>query len=253
MLIWVASYPRSGNTLTLLTLHTAFSVDAIGAASASDLGVGRHLQQLLPAVVRAPWPLPAELHGLEGDELVAALKRRPEPYFVKTHRRLDAGDDAPALYVVRDGRDAIVSYAHFAAARGVSRLDGLSFEERVERLIHPGLPAHGSWSENVAAWRTRSAPVAIVRFEDLLEDPAAAVRRACEELSVPLGAPQGAPPDFDDLHRRMPDVFRQGTIGAWRDELTPALHDRFWRFHETEMEALGYAREGAVQWTPSST
>ncbi len=42
---------------------------------------------------------------------VADLMNDAEIHFVKTHQL--PGDNSPAIYLVRDGRDACVSYAHY--------------------------------------------------------------------------------------------------------------------------------------------
>src|SRR5919201_965837 len=101
MLVWVASYPRSGNALTMLALQDIFGEPRIGTVTAGEL---------------------------RGGELLDAIRERPEPFFIKTHRLSEAADPAPGLYIVRDGRDAIVSQAHFVKDRGVAAYRGLSFE-----------------------------------------------------------------------------------------------------------------------------
>jgi hypothetical protein len=73
MIIWIASYPRSGNSLLRQILHST-----MGLPSSPDAG-------------QAP----------AAGELV----------LVKTH--LPPVDDQPALYVVRDGRAAISSFLRF--------------------------------------------------------------------------------------------------------------------------------------------
>ena len=240
MLVWVASYPRSGNALTVLTLEDVFGEWRIGTVTASDLRLGRMRHPLVPG--GAPWQPPPELRALRGSELLDAMRARPEPFFVKTHRLAEAPDPAPALYIVRDGRDAVVSQAHFVAERGVAAYRGLSFERRLARLTGAGMRPYGHWSGNVRRWTDRRAPVAILRFEDLLRDPAAVVAGACAELEVPLGEPDGEVPSFDYLHKRVPILFRRGVVGAWRDEMPAHLEERFWQIHGTQMEALGYRR-----------
>jgi hypothetical protein len=150
-------------------------------------------------------------------------------------------DPAPALYIVRDGRDAIVSHAHYVAAEDTPRFRGLSFDRRVASLIRPGVPAYGHWSRNVKRWRGREAPMTTIRFEELIRDPIRVVTRGCEELGVPLPDPSGSVPSFDRLRERAPKLFRQGIVGSWRNEMPPRLQERFWRIHGAQMRALNYA------------
>src|SRR5437879_528140 len=83
----LASYPRSGNTFFRVILSHRYGL-----------------------TVHTDRPPPAEW-GKIG--LVAGAG---EPLFYKTHGLPEAGDTRPAVYIVRDGRDALVSYAHFTLA-----------------------------------------------------------------------------------------------------------------------------------------
>jgi hypothetical protein len=247
MLVWVASYPRSGNTLTMLTLRDGFGIGSLGAVYH---GAEVHWefirdQETVPPTLEAPsrWQPPAPLARLKGDALLDALRDQPEPYFMKTHLASRASDPAPALYIVRDGRDALVSHAHFVAGEDAPRFRGLSFNRRLSELIRRGVRVQRGWSGNVRAWRERNAPTALIRFEDLIVDPVGVVARGCKELGVPLPEPEGDLYSFAELRERYPLVFRKGKVGSWREEMPPRLQERFWRIHGAQMESLGYRRQ----------
>lgn len=243
MLVWVASYPRSGNTLAMLVLRDVFGVGRLGAVYGGKQIVWHFIRDpglIPPQTGSAEWKPPEEFAGLGSEPLLDAVRARPEPYFIKTHRIAMATDPAPALYLVRDGRDAVVSQAHFVADRDRPEFKELSFNRRLARLTHPGIRAQGPWSRHVRVWRGRAAPTALVRFERLIADPAVELARACAQIEVPLGEPAGRLRTFDDLHARHPTLFRRGTTAGWKDEMAPHLQERFWRCHGAEMEALGY-------------
>jgi Sulfotransferase domain len=240
MLVWVASYPRSGNALTMLTLQDVFGERRVGTITADDLRLGDMRDERLPG--GRPWRPPPELRGLRGGELLDAIRARPEPFFIKTHRLSEASDPARALYIVRDGRDAVVSQAHFVKDHDVAAYRGLSFARRIATLTRPGMRPYGHWSRNVRRWTRRRAPVAVLRFEDLVRDPADAVAGACERIDVPVGDADGRMLPFESLHELVPALFRRGVVGAWEDEMPPHLEERFWRIHGEQMEALGYRR-----------
>lgn len=227
MLVWVASYQRSGNTLTLQTLHDVFGVKRFCTIHASNLwlkGVDRS----------GSYETPEELAGLERAELMEALRARPEPFFIKSHLLESSADPAPALYIVRDGRDVHVSRVHFLAGRKVGDYE-LPFEVRLRELV-----TYRAWSEHVRTWRSRAAPTALVRYEELVEDPGVTVKRACEEIGVPLPEPQGELKPFSKLQERNPIQHRRGKVGTWRREMPIEIQERFWGIHWEEMEALGY-------------
>ena len=161
MVIWVASFPHSEHRMTLRTLTDLYGVNRVG--SLGRPGIFRPPR-------RNPYEVPEELKDLDNDEWMEALRARPETFFVETHAHQQSADPSPALYTVRDGRDVHVSMAHRIAAKNIPSYNEQSFAQRLETLV-----AGRSWSRHVHAWRTRDAPTAVVRFEDLLEDPAGAI------------------------------------------------------------------------------
>ena len=103
MLIWLASYPRSGNTFLRILLNRLYGFTTTTGYDDNDPVA----QQIGPEVVGYE----PRLHTLQ--EIV----EQPKITFVKTHRqphRVECGEQ-PAIYIVRDGRDAIVSFAHYRA------------------------------------------------------------------------------------------------------------------------------------------
>lgn len=225
MIVWLASYPRSGNTLARLALFHLY---------------GRRSASFYPGAATGP-PTTGQL------TLRSLIDRRPldllqaldGPVFVKTHELRHARDYRPAVVVVRDGRDALVSYAHFLLDQG-SEPGG--FERLLGNLIRGPAGSTGTWSESVVAWRRRSAPTALIRFEDLQASPASTLKRAAEEVGLDLGERRGQIPAFPGLHEAEPELFRRGRVGAWRDEMPPRVEELFWSRHGTTMEALGYER-----------
>jgi len=222
MLVWVASFPRSGNNLCLMTLSEAF-----GATTGSVLD---------------PDPLISRL-SLDPDvDLRAAVRESSDRVFLKTHRLPGPNDGDPAIYLVRDGRDSLVSYAHFMQAQRHPRFESLSFEKALAKLIERKDHPYGSWSANVRSWTRREAPTKIVRFERLIEDPVGTMREAVTSLGMALPEQRGQLPTFDELHERNPKIFRRGKVGSWRSEFPARLEERFWELHGAEMLAMGYRR-----------
>jgi hypothetical protein len=236
MVVWLASYPRSGNTLVRMLLRYGFGLstysvfdDPLLSRQGSATTVG-HL------------PLPDDPE---------ALARRKELYLVKTHRLEDAASPHPAIYIVRDGRDALVSCAHYQLRYGGPRLvrklleqlpravRDAAFRRALARMV--GDTRFGGWSRNVSTWHERSAPTITVRYEDLLGAPLQVLRAACAEVGVgPSGATSDLP-SFPSLSERWPGMFRRGVAGAWRDEMPEPIHEAFWRHHGDGMRLLGYA------------
>ena len=230
MIVWLASFPRSGNTMVRILLNRVY---------------GRRSYSLYD---ERPWEA-AQAHlvvagsaGQVAEADLDELRRGDEPCFVKTHGL--PLDDSPALCVVRDGRDALVSYAHYARTYEPEAHRGQSFDDTLRMLIE-SRDHFGGWSGNVGAWRARSsgAPTAWLRYEDILQHPLDRVVSALRQLGVDV-APAGEAPGFAELHRQWPEFFRKGQAGSWRSAMTEALHILFWRRHHEAMRWFGYDHDG---------
>ena len=98
---WLASYTRFGNTLLRTILKRCF-----GQASQSIYDDSEFSD-----------PDVAEMIGREavGDDprdFVARARESGRNLYVKTHE-MPSADQHPAIYVVRDGRSAVVSHTHY--------------------------------------------------------------------------------------------------------------------------------------------
>jgi hypothetical protein len=217
MRVWLASFPRSGNTFARFVLKELYDVPS---DSAYPNEAGGRLARFL-AEPRADAP-------------------HDQTRFIKTHEILATDDASPAVYVVRDGRDAYVSYAHFARQTDPHGHSGMSFEDVLRMLVSS--PDHfGGWSRHVDIW-TRRAHTAVLFYEDLLADPAGALGRACAELGIVLPRPSGALTTIDELRSRDPLNFRKGRAASWKEEMPPDIERLFWERHGATMTRLGYSR-----------
>jgi len=213
MLVWVASFPRSGNTFLRIILHRLYGVRT---STVYDLdGVAERLGKDLIGFTNRPGTL-------------AELRASDEPHFIKTHRQRDADVDEndPAICLVRDGRDALVSWA-----RQASEEDPDSYEAELRnRILRVGAVGTGSWGDNVLSWLQPPAPHRIVlRYEDLIHDPRGAVTPIIAALTPALALrPNAAIPSLAELRRHDDRFFRRGRTGSHHDELPAGLHQLFW-------------------------
>jgi hypothetical protein len=226
VIVWLASYPRSGSWLFRIALHRLYrlrSTSIYPEPAAETQGVDEVKLEVTP-------------------ETIASARSDEHPLFVKTHRRASAEDASPAICIARDGRDALCSYAHFARAQGAPGFSERSYEEALRVLIQREGGETGSWTEHVVSWLGRDAPTVLVRFGELVGDPAGAVAGALDGLGLEAGEPAGELPAFADLRRRNPLLFRRGIEGSWQDEMSHELHELFWEHHGAGMERLGLGR-----------
>lgn len=222
MIIWLASYPRSGNTLSRILLTRYF-----GQQTWSIHGDGndRDLRADLGEVVGF------EPHGSLDDQSIAAMAASSATYIVKTHNLPNRGSDWPVIYIVRDGRSALASYWHYRNRPGEA---APSLEEVVAGMVQ-----FGSWSAHVAAWL--DAPLSrrlVLRYEDLAVPTAESL--AALGAFVDAAALDIAPPAFDSLHAAAPDFFRGGDDARNIAEIESRCPAMFNLFHGPMQERLGY-------------
>jgi hypothetical protein len=224
VLIWIASYPRSGNTWFRVVLQAH---------------CGHRSWSMYPTPAESAWTLGRiELAGTKADELAQSRNL----HWVKTHERT-VPDGNSAVYVVRDGRDALVSYTWYVLTHQRRLPEPIApdlFRATMRDLIIGESP-FGTWSENVLSWSRRPNTV-VVRFEHLIRDPLSELRRVIAALGITEVRVQGdvAPPTFSALREQSPTRFRKGTIGQWRTDMPQDLLDLFWQRHSPAMDALGY-------------
>lgn len=221
MLVWLASYPRSGNTFVRVILNSVFGVKTTSLYGQGDMRVF----SAQPGVMEAVGHFQSEVQGAE---LIAAAQRSDRIYFVKTHEAPPTAD--PTIYIVRDGRSAIASYHHYL--NEVEKLD-VSREAVIEGKVYAG-----SWSDHFATWNPlERSQTLLLRYEEITRDTDGLIRQLAEFSGT---APRSAqPPSFEDLHALHPNFFRAGSDGANIAEMAPHL-PRFLELHGPLMRRLGY-------------
>jgi len=227
MLAWIASYPRSGNSffrLALFRLHGHRSVreQTRGVKPPGSSGLENDL-----------WTELTDAEMAAGDGV----------YFVKTHE-LPRESTNPAIYLVRDGRDSLVSYAWFSLVQhqGVPReeVTPQRFREALFNAMTDPRGPYGTWGSNVLAWLGRPR-THVAKFEEFIRAPEACISEALRALALPGECLDGRVPAFEELQAARPHHYRRGAVGSWQDEFPADLLDQFWRLHGEAMEAAGYA------------
>jgi hypothetical protein len=274
-IVWLASYPKSGNTWL-----RAFLANLLADARA-PLAFDAWLQY---AVDEANPERFSRISGLPSTQLdISALCRLRAgvhvdiagvargSVFVKTHNLAGSFDGNPlqnwqvtagAVYVLRNPLDVCISFAaHF----------GLSLDDAIARMADPNLATSndalfvseivGSWSQHVLGWTALAARgVLVLRYEDMLDKPLKAFTRVAR--MVGLGDDRAriqraiAFSDFRQLRQMernngfreaaSSDVpfFRSGRAKQWRERLTRAQVTQLIGSHREAMQRFGYLPAG---------
>jgi len=233
MIVWLASYPRSGNTFLRALIYQVYGAYTHEFYTKDrDPGGFEVLSKIFGAA-----PTARSLDGMSGSK---------DYYLVKTHEMPE--EDYPAIYIVRDGRDALVSHTHFVLhydRQLPAEIQREEYDDTLKMLIETD-GSFGGWSGNVRAWTARSTKTAIVRFEDLIQTPLDTLRQAMADVGYPLSElPAPNIPTFGELQKKLPPFFRKGRVGSWREEMREDLHELFWKRHGAMMHAMGYRSKDA--------
>lgn len=270
-LIWLASYPKSGNTWLRAFIHNLIR----GGQVTYDIN---RLDDLVVSASSRGWYDSAHGDSTTGLSEKDVLRLRPyahaqisrrssDDIFVKTHSRmarLDGVDlisprlSAGAICIVRNPLDVVVSAAdHY----------GITIDEMIEVMADPNFrtaadAAHvseyiGDWSGHVDSWTAvPDRRLLVLRYEDLLVAPRREFARFCAFLglnppprrfenaiaasSFPVLKAHEMERGFKERAPHSKAFFRSGQSGAWRQVLSSRQADRICAHHAKVMERFGY-------------
>ena len=207
--VWLASYPRSGNTFLRTIIYHCFGVRS---ASIYDEDMG----ELGPARLIGHIEQGPDGSMDFGDEPVRLIKTHHPPQ-----------DDRPAIYIVRDGQAATMSMFEF-------------YNRRMPlQAIIEGRNLFGSWGGHLRRWHPLERPNTLfLRYEEVLADTRTTVDKLAEFLNLKPNS--YIVPSREDLAR---------ADGKWirperkdRPQLLGADLEAFWKKNGEQMLAYGYAR-----------
>jgi hypothetical protein len=273
-LVWLASYPKSGNTWTRAFLS---NLAAILAGESAELDVnsigrfsaGENFTELYEDLLGFR---PTESHRKE----IAALRHEVQKsiadgydglVFVKTHNGLVLDHGRPiinfqvtsgAIYIVRNPLDVAISFSHHF---------GMTLDEAITTMGTPNVTTPigdkrvyeilGSWSQHVESWtRKPHHAIYVMRYEDMLSDPQntfgglarhllldatpAQIDLAIERSSFARLQEQEEKTGFMEASEKAERFFREGRAGQWKEILTPAQVKRIVSDHREQMMRFDY-------------
>jgi hypothetical protein len=277
-IIWLASYPKSGNTwfrvfLTNLlrdgdspaSINDLESTPIAGARGIFDENMGFEASDLTSD----------EIDRLRPEHYIHLAKNSEEQLFMKIHDAYtEVADNTPlipaeatggALYFIRNPLDVAVSFAHHSGWKydtSISSMadDTFAFCGRPDRLQNQLRQKLLSWSNHILSWVDSARfPVCVLRYEDMklqpLETFTKAVRFAGldqtrEQIQKALGfssfdlvQQQEEAKGFQEKSAASSRFFRKGKVGSWREELSEEQARQIVRDHREVMRRFGYLDE----------
>ncbi len=261
MIVWLASFPRSGNTFFRIVSHKIFDINTYSGFQSGNSDLERVGIGDITGHNRLPIVLESGLRTND-ESIWRPYHESSEIYLIKTHARKDEllAANLPTILLARDGRDAYVSLAWYwitvahawrlesssLKSRSMVRLEqvakALGLKKFLFRRVLDQLVKGTRWADFNESWLAEKHPaMSILHFNNLISDPIQSVYAALHNVGA-VAARSGSAdlPNFENLHRQYPQFFRKGDRGGWRKEMNGSQLDWFWTSNGATMESLGY-------------
>jgi hypothetical protein len=285
--VWLASYPKSGNTWfrALLTAYKDSDSEVdINRLAVRHAARERMFERYLACdgsllTIDETFVARRELYlFLAGGATTRDPQKVHDANLTLTNGKLLFPPEATAgvIHLVRHPFDVAVSYAyHLGLAPDFDRcIDNMCNPEfRLDGLTYSQMPqVQSDWSNHTLSWLDMPDVRRVtLRYEDMLADAETALARALRVMDP------DSDPDPDRVHRavaatsfdklqaqetassfkerskRAESFFRSGTAGDWQNHLTPAQCARLSEVLAPAMQRVGYHPDGSVgPWADSS-
>jgi len=257
--VLLASFPRSGNTFLRNVLYEVY-----GAYSWNNLEVYEKNLKKFKQLSKK---------GREGEALSKKQELKRDELRQKFKFKILKSHDLPkkvlpycakktlVVYLVRDGRDALVSMAHH-------RMDitepGTEFLPNLKEALKASFGTYfGGWGKNVERWSERAD--FIFRFEDFIADPIKYTELLRSQLNMPEPIIERLPTfesqktshahfggnarsNYSEEQRQQFNAkfFRKGQVGSWKEEMPEDIHQMFWKKYGKIMMNMGYSKDGRI-------
>lgn len=275
-ILWIASYPKSGNTWTRAFLNNLLKI-----IEGEDEGEAQKINRINEYTV---WDISAKRYekhlGKPANEVDRADIAKTRPIvqseiaertdglaLVKTHHALVLDRGHPtinfevtsgAIYVVRNPLDVAISFANHLGSsldRAIGEMAIKNLETGVsDKSVYE---VYGSWSQHVESWtRKPHRAIFVMRYEDMLEDTRGTFGSLCRHLllrptpeQLDLAIERSSFKELkkqedEEGYKEKPDsadrFFRSGKSGEWRDKLTRRQIRTIVRAHHVQMKRFGY-------------
>ncbi|WP_138934796.1 sulfotransferase domain-containing protein [Roseovarius arcticus] len=271
-IVWLASYPKSGNTWTriflanyLMNLDQPVSINQV-----HRFGMGDSITKTYNMVAAPNTPDLSDVETtlrLRDKVLRGIIGNNADVNLVKTHnirsaaygtQLIPAEYTRSAVYIVRNPMDMVLSYARHYGITPADAVDAIGRSDNANASDGAAVWQFlGSWSEHVCSWTSNSPyPSLVLRYEDMLEKPEEAFGALVRHLGVPVEeerlkkairfasfdevSSQEKASGFKENPGKSETFFTSGKAGAWKEALSDDLIEKMRTDHRATMKRFGY-------------
>ena len=276
MIIWIASYPKSGNTWMRLFIKSYFNSSNIkfsldnkldDAIVVESFPVERRFEELKInfedfSDIYKNWLNMQLMINLNNK--INYLKTHNAMCTINKHKFTNAENTLGAIYIVRDPRDVLISYSYFLnrsideILKKMTSNDSYEGAELKNKFYKKSLL--GSWSSHYNSWKKLDGVKTIlVKYEEMIENPHSTFLKVLiylknltnikiDEKKINDTIKQTSFENLKNLELKegykgnlSPNpFFRSGKVGQWREKLTKEQCQKIEITFKNEMTELGY-------------
>mgnify|MGYP001255056774 FL=1 len=266
MIICLASYPKSGNTWVRLFLDSYFNL--IGKKIFSQSFPNKDLYKKFKINYSNFGEIIENWESMQN-----YLNLKSQTNYFKTHNALctinnhkftDKKNTLGAIYIVRDPRDVLISYANHLGQNHQKILRLLLNKHNGETDVIEGKEFRrtlmGRWSDHYNSWKSyKEREVLIVKYEDLVKNTKKEflrilnylnkidgikidinmLNKSIEETSFDKLAKKEKKFGFEEASK-FGVFFRKGIVGDWKNNLDISISKILEKEFVSEMKELDY-------------
>ena len=276
MIVWLASYPKSGNTWMWLFIKSYFNPPK------KKFSLNYHKDD---PIMLEPFPDERMFDKLKINyenffdlsknwvNLQSLINLNNKTNYLKTHNAMctvnnhkftNIQNTLGAIYIVRDPRDVLISYSSYMEKSMDETLKFMLNKETYEvgefkkKIYNKTLL--GSWSDHYNSWKNyKSREIIIIKYEDMVNSASSTFLKVLTYLSKIIKIDV----DHTKLDKAIEETsfknlknleinegfktnpsknefFRKGVVGDWREKLNKEQVEKIEKAFEAEMIELGY-------------
>jgi aryl sulfotransferase len=277
-IVWLASYPKSGNTWFRVFLSNLLEKKDtpadINNLYATPIASNRELFDEATGLSSSDLT-PEEIDNLRPGVYEYAARKSKELLFQKVHDAWVFNEDNEPMfnkavthrvvYFIRNPLDVAISFANHLVKPLDSTVklmndESFAFSDGSSRLHLQLRQRLLTWSGHAQSWVDKSdLPLIVVRYEDMkadtfntfsntlkfigIEATEIEIQKALAFSDIKEMQKQEAEKGFSEKPANCPTFFRKGIAGSWRTELPENLINQICNDHRDMMIRFGYLDE----------
>ena len=203
-MVWLASWPRSGNTYLRTILWQCFGLRS-GSIYPNEFSGNKQLEDYVGHV--------------ENKNSLFVEGNIP---LIKTHEA--PANDSPAIYIVRDGKAATLSLCQY-------------YPETPLEIVIGGRHRFGTWSNHLQLWQPWQRPdTLLLRYEDLVDDLPGSLEKISSFLGVRIL--NRVVPSRDDIAGTDGRIVKKASVP--KPVLPESLSGRLLELNGEMLKKMGY-------------